>query len=142
MATNKRILKLTNTEAIIKIDGDVGSATIDLQTDLLGPYETLIQDENQVVAITMMVVSGVPQGVVKISRNSILLYHLSVDACAVIDMQALGPFSDATLGTHDIVVETTVQKCELIIKLRKISGYFTRINPTGGGVYNNPTPNA
>jgi hypothetical protein len=136
MAT-KRILKLTNTEAIVKVDGTVGTATIDLQTDLLHPFESL-DGAVQTVAISMLVVSGKPTGVVTITRNGVVLYNLSVDACAVVDMQSLGPIYDATEGTSDIVVGLTVVDCEVIMKLRKISGYMTRYNATGTGVYENP----
>lgn len=137
MPLNKRVLKLTNTEAILKFDGGVDTYTIDLQTDLLGANEVL--DGTQAVNITMMVVSGAPTGVVTITRNSVILYHLSVDACAVIDMQALGPVSDNTLNTYDIVVANTVAAAEVIIKLRKVAGYKTKIQPETYGVYDDPT---
>jgi len=138
MPTNKRMLKLTNTEAIIKIDGNVGNTTIDLDVDLRGPFENISETTPPSVSISMMVVSGKPTGVISISRNNEVLYNLSVDSCAVVDLQSLGPLSDTTWSTYDIVVDLTAADCEVILKLRKLAGYLTRYNATGTGVYENP----
>jgi len=137
MATNVRLLKLTNTEAIIKIDGDLGEATIDLDVTLLGDNEEL-DGSTQKVNIVSMLLPGLPGGIATVKRNNEELWHISVDSAVLIDMQTLGCVSDNINNTSDINVTLSVAKCELIMKLRKVSGYKTKIQPEQYSIYDNP----
>lgn len=137
-AANVRFLKVTNTEAIVKIDGASGDSGVIALSGLVGTHEIFDDQTDQTVNINMMVVSGKPGGVVTVARSGVDLYNLSVDACAVIDLQALGPISDPTLNTQDINVTIGVAPSEVIIKLRKLGGYKTKHIETVMGVYTTP----
>lgn len=129
MAT-KRILRLTNTEAILKIDGAVGSVTIDLDVDLKLPTEDVT---TPAVNITLMQVSGKTGSVLSVARNGENLYDLQAGSAECIDMMNLGGVSDGTHNTSDIVVTSSGAEGQLIMKLRKVSGYQTKIRPEQTG---------
>jgi hypothetical protein len=131
MAT-KRILKLTNTEAVIKIDGAPGSVTIDLAVDLKLPTEEIVGTPN--VSILQMHVAGKPTGVASVSRNSVNLWDLQASTAEKIDMLTFGGTADNTLAEHDIVVTTTNAETQLLVKLRKTSGYKTLIRTEQTGL--------
>jgi len=137
MAT-KRILKLTNTEAIIKIDGSIGTVTIDLDVDLVGANEVAPVGSVPTVNIVSMFATGDTSGLVTITRNGEVLYNLSTNTVAKVDLQDLGGLTDPTNNTYDIDVTTSGADCQLIIKLRKISGYKTKIQTEQYSVYDDP----
>lgn len=116
-----RILKLTQTEALVKIDGAIGAVTINLATDLKLAAETA---STPAVNIVAMKVTGKPGGVASVARNSVNLWDLSADADAYINLHEFGGVVDTTNNTHNIVVTTTGNECQLLLKLRKVSGYI------------------
>lgn len=130
MAT-KRILKLTNTEAIVKIDGDVGSVTIDLDVDLKLATEDIVG--TPAVNILTMQVSGKVGGVASITRNSETLWDLSSNTGEIIDLNNIGGISDSTHNTSDIVVTTSGAETQLLLKLRKVAGFKSKIRPAETG---------
>lgn len=134
MAT-KRILRLTNTEALIKVDGAVGSVTIDLDTDLLLPHEEIVGVPK--VSIVMMQVSGKTGSVLSVERAGENLYDLQAGSAECIDLLAIGSATDNTNSEADIVVTSSVAEGQLILKLRKTSGYVTKIQPDTYGPYDN-----
>ena len=125
MATNKRILKLTNTEAIVKIDGDVGSATIDLDVDLKLATEEI--SGTPTVNIAVMQVSGKVGSVLSVARNSVNLWDLQASSAECVDMLSIGGATDNTFNTSDIVVTSSGAEGQLILKLKKVGGYRTLI---------------
>jgi hypothetical protein len=131
MAT-KRILKLTNTEAIIKVDGTVGTVTIDLDVDLRLATEEIVGTPN--VSILQMQVSGKPNGVASIVRNGVNLWDLQANTAEMVDLLAFGGVADNTNATHDVAVTTATAECQLLIKLRKNSGFRTLIRPEQTGL--------
>jgi hypothetical protein len=131
MAT-KRILKLTNTEAVIKVDGTVGTVTIDLDEDLKLATEEI--SGTPTVSILQMQVSGKPGGVASIVRNGVNLWDLQANTAEMVDLLAVGGVADATNATHDVVVTTATAECQLLIKLRKNSGFRTLIRPEQTGL--------
>lgn len=124
----KRILKLTNTEAIVKVDGAIGPITIDLDVDLVGGNETVL---NPVVNIVSILGHGAAAGAVSIVRDGETLYSFTTGTVSRIDLQDLGGLSDTTNNTFDIVVTTSGAECQCIIKLRKVSGYKTTVEVNG-----------
>lgn len=136
MATNKRILRLTNQEAVVKFDGDTGSVTLDLDVDLKLPTETAVTPK---VNILSMQVAGKPSSVASVSRNGVNLWDLQSGSAECIDLLAIGGASDTTENASDIVVTFTGAEGQLIMKLRKDSGYKTMLEPEQFGGYDDPT---
>lgn len=120
MAITKRVLRLTNTDAVVKVYGAAGSTTITLGTDLKLAGETL---GTPAVSITGLIVTGVAGGQVTVTRNSQVLYQLVTDNSPTIDLLEFGNTSDDTNSTHDIVVTTTGAESQLLLKVRKTAGY-------------------
>lgn len=131
MAT-KRILRLTNTEALVKVDGTVGSVTIDLQTDLKLPTEELVG--TQKVNIVVMQSSGKPNSVLSVSRNGVNLWDLQANAAQGLNLLEIGGATDATENSSDIVVTSAAAEGQLILKLRKVEGYKTLIRTEQTGI--------
>ncbi len=130
MAT-KRILKLTNNEAIVKVDGSVGSVTIDLATDLKAAWETI--SGTPTVNILVLQASGKPESVISVARNSVNLWDLQSNAAQGINLLEIGACADNVLNTHNIVVTIGGAEGQLILKLHKIAGYQTTIRPEQTG---------
>lgn len=137
MAT-KRILRLTNTEALVKVDGTVGSVTIDLQTDLKLATEEL--SGTQRVNIVVMQSSGKPNSVLSLSRNGVNLWDLQANAAQGLNLLEIGGATDATENDSDIVVTSSGAEGQLILKLRKVSGYKTLIRTEQSGIQEPVTP--
>lgn len=129
MAT-KRILRLTNTEAIVKVDGPVGAVTVDLATDLKLTTEDITTPSVNIVA---MAVTGRPGAYATITRNGVELWDLQADAGVNLNLLDIGGITDSINNTSDIVVTTSGAECQLLLKLRKISGYQTKIRITETG---------
>lgn len=127
----KRILKLTNTEAIVKIDGTAGTVTIDLDVDLKLPSELIVG--TPAVNILALKIAGKPGGVASVIRNSEVLWDLQSNTGETIDLYNIGGISDPTHNTSDIIVTTTGTDTQLLLKLRKISGFKSRIRPAETG---------
>ena len=130
MAT-KRILKLTNTEAIVKIDGAPGTVTIDLDVDLKLSSEDIVGTPR--VNIITMQVSGKPNSMLSVARNSENLWDLQANTAELVDLNNVGGISDPTNNTSDIVVTSSTAEGQLLLRLRKVSGYVTKIRPAETG---------
>lgn len=130
MAITKRILRLTNLDATVKVDGAIGSVTIALATDLKLATEDIATPS---VSIIGMIVTGSAGGLVTIARNSVTLYTILPDASPIINLMDFGGCVDATEGTSDIVITTSNAESQLILKLRKTSGYQTKIRSAQTG---------
>lgn len=130
MAT-KRILRLTNTEALIKVDGAIGSVTIDLAVDLKLATEAISGTPR--VNLVVMQVSGKPGAVVSVARNSINLWDLQADAAECINLLEVGGATDNTENASNIVVTSSGAEGQLLLKVRKLSGYRTLIRPEETG---------
>lgn len=130
MAT-KRILKLTNTEAIVKIDGEPGTVTIDLDVDLKLSSEDIVGTPR--VNIITMQASGKPNSVLSVARNSENLWDLQANTTGLVDLNNIGGISDPTNNTSDIVVTSSTAEGQLLLRLRKVSGYVTKIRPAETG---------
>lgn len=134
----KRVLRLTNTEAVVKVDGTVGSVTIDLQTDLKLATEELVG--TQKVNIVVMQSSGKPNSVLSVSRNGVNLWDLQANAAQGINLLEIGGVSDSTENSSDIVVTSATAEGQLILKLRKVEGYKTLIRTEQTGSQEPVTP--
>jgi hypothetical protein len=139
MALTKSVLRLTQTEAVVKIAGNGGSATVDLQTDLLASTEALASG-NQTVTITAVRHGGENSNTLTITRNGVRVLTLPTETADYIafDGQELPP--ENTESTSDIVVaQTGTGYVELYLKLRKVSGYDTKIETGAFGIKDDTT---
>ena len=138
MALTKTLLKLTETEAVVKVAGSTGSTTIDLQTDILDPNQAT-SGATQTVTITGVRWNGDLSNTLAINRNSVRVMTLVTDTADTVlfDGQELPP--ENTEATSDIeVVQTGSGYVELYLKLRKVSGYAPKIETAQFGVYDDP----
>lgn len=113
------ILRKTQTEVLAKVYGSNGAVTIAL-ADLAVAGETV---NNPMVSIIAMQTSGNPGAVIEIKRGADVLYSVASESAPIIDLLALGNAADSTNGDQDIVVTTSVAGAQLLLKLRKVSGY-------------------
>lgn len=128
---NKRILRLTNTEALVKFDGSPGSVTLNLATDLKLPTEDIVGTPT--VNITFMAVSGKLDSTVSISRGGVNLWDLQSNASTYLNLLDIGGTSDSTNNTADIVATISGAEGQLVMKVRKVSGYKTKIRSAENG---------
>ena len=123
MAVTKTILKLTNTEAIVKVTGLAGdTTTISLATDLLLASEALV-GSTQKVNIASVVCYGIPGGYVTLARDGVTIINLANDGLQMVALQG-DPFTPDTINnTNDIVVTVSTSSSQVYIYLKKASGY-------------------
>lgn len=122
MAVTKTILKLTNTEAIIKVTGiATDTTTISLATDLLSGSE--IVSGTPKVNIAAMVCYGIPGGYATVARGGVTVLNASNDALQMIDLTGRPFVPDTTGNTSDIVVTLNTQQCQVYIFVKKVAGY-------------------
>lgn len=135
MALTKSILKMTETETVVKVSGNGGTATIDLQTDLVDTNQAVAGD-TQTVTITAVRWSGEATNVIAIDRNAVRVLTLPTEQADYIafDGQELPP--ENTGSTYDIAVtQTGTGYVELYLKLRKVSGYAPKVETAQFSVY-------
>ena len=127
MALTKTIIRMAETETVVKVSGAAGTTTIDLQTDLLDANQALAGD-TQTVTITAVRWGGELSNTLAIDRNSVRILTLPTDASdtMLFDGQEMPP--ENVNATHDIVVtQTGSGNVEMYLKLRKVSGYAPKV---------------
>lgn len=137
MAVTKTVMKNTHQEAIIKVAGTAASATIDLSADLVAAGQVL-NGVTQAVNIVGVMWSGATLGQIQILRNSIVVKTMTTDTADYHDYSGQDMIPESTENTSDIVVTISGAQAECWIKLRKVSGYKTTIEPEQFGSYDNP----
>ena len=137
MALTKSILKLSESEVVVKVAGAGGTATIDLQTDLLCATQAL--EATQTVTITGVRWSGELAQVISITRNNVRILTLPTETADYIAFDGQEMVPDNTQSTSDIVVDQSfgTGNIELYLKLRKVSGYAPKIETAAYGPYDN-----
>lgn len=128
---------MTETETVLKVSGNTGSTTIDLQTDLVDANQAT-SGSTQTVTITGVRWSGEMGTVIIIDRNNTRILTLPTDAADYIafDGQEMPP--ENTNATSDIVVtQVGAGNVELYLKLRKVSGYAPKVETAQFGIYDN-----
>jgi hypothetical protein len=129
-----RIIKQTETLAIVKVWGTNSTDTIVLATDLLS--STMIVSGTPTVNITYVqwYVSAGASDNVTVTRNAIPVFNLYQNGD--LDFAGNGGFADDTGNTSSIVVTITgTGGCYLT--LRKAAGYLSKVQPERYGSYDN-----
>jgi len=137
MAVTKTVLKLAERDAVVKVAGDAGSATIDLQTDLKKTNE-VVAGATQRVSIAGVQWTGTADAVVTIARNAVTILTLNCGAAGALEMNGQTMIPDSIQDDQDIVVTITGTAAELYIRLKKNSGYTSGSEPSIYGQYDNP----
>jgi len=136
MATS--IIRQTHQEAVVKVYGTTGvSETIDISTLLATGQE--LDGATQHVTIVGVQWTGAATGVATITRDSVTVMTLQAAPSGMLlfDGQTMPP--ENTKSDKDIVVAITGAQTEVWLKLRKVSGYKTRIEDATYGAYDDPT---
>lgn len=135
MAVVKTILKKTHQEAVVKVAGTAAAGTVALATDLL-PTGQALDGGTQTVNIVSISWSGSAEGVITVTRNSVVIMTLTSSGQLDFTGQAMIP--DTIENTSDIVVTISGGQAECWMRLRKVGGYKTTVEPEQFGIYDNP----
>lgn len=127
----KAVLKLTNTEAIVKIAGTAAASVITLATDLLmSANENLITTGNGYPAtiaprvnLAAVVCTGAAGGVAEISRNGVIIYTVQSGAMQMLDLQGDPFIPDTIQNDQSITVTISGAQTEILLYLKKVAGY-------------------
>lgn len=133
-------LKKTHQEVVAKVQGDSGSVTINLATNLLpAAGQQLLSGGTPTVNITGVTWTGVGATDIHIDRNNVRVMTLPGGASIgqlLFDGQTMVP--ETSNNTSNIVVTITGGQGEVWLRLHKIAGYQTTIEPEQFGHYDNP----
>ena len=124
-------MKLTETLATVKIIG-TGTETITLNSDLLSPTQELGDTQN----VGIMFLQWTTGGNITIARNGVTVFEL-YGATGIFDLSGHNGMLDTQNSTHNIAV-TITGGGSLLMNLRKMSGYNSKIEPWAFGQYDNP----
>ena len=138
MPVAKTIMKKTHQEAIVKLAGTGAAATIDLSADLVAAGQAL-DGSTQKASITGVTWTGAADGVVTITRNSVVIMTLQANAAGMLEFVGQSMIPDNIEEASDIVVTISGAQAECWLKLRKVSGYKTTVEPEQFGSYDDPT---
>lgn len=139
MAVTKTVLKKTQTEAIVKVAGTATAATIDLDVDIVATSEAAGTAGTQLVNISTVQWTGAAGGVITITRNSVVIMTLQANAAGCLDMTGQEMIPDSVENDSDIVVTISGAQAECWLRLRKVAGYNTKIQPEQYGIYDDET---
>ena len=134
MAVAKTILKNTEQDAVVKVAGTAAAATITLATDLLSTRQEL-DGATQTVTIAGLQWSGDTNGIIQITRNSVVIATLQTTAAGALEMNGQMMIPDSVEATSDIVVTISGAQSECWIRLKKVSGYKPKVEYASYGAY-------
>lgn len=138
MAVTKTILKNTNQETVIKVAGTAAAETIVLDTDLVASTQ-VAEGDTQTVNIVGLVWTGATDGIIQISRGGIIITTLQANAAGALEFAGQQMVPDSIANTSDIVVTISGAQAECWIRVRKISGYATKVETATYGAYDDET---
>ena len=136
MAVVKTILKKTHQEAVVKVAGTAATGTINLATDLLATGQVL-DGATQTVTIIGATWTGAADGIITINRGGVTVMTLQANAAGMLyfDGQSMVPETIGSTANIDVVISGAQSECWL--KIRKVGGYKTTIEPEQFGPYDN-----
>jgi hypothetical protein len=138
MAVVKTVLKNTNQESVVKVAGTAAAATITLATDLLASTQAL-DGETQTANIVGVTWTGGTNGIISIARNSVVVMTLQANAAGSLEFGGQNMIPDTIGSTSDIVVTISGAQAECWLRLRKVSGYATKVETATYGAYDDVT---
>jgi hypothetical protein len=132
------IIRQTHQEAVVKVWGAAATTeVIDIST-LLATGQAL-DGATQTVTIVGVQWTGASGGVATVTRSSetIMTLQAAPTGMLLFDGQTMPP--DNRQATSDISVAISGAAAEVWLKLRKVSGYATKIEDATYGAYDDPT---
>ena len=139
MPVTKTILKNTNNETIVKVAGTAAASTITLSTDLIASTQEITSPPTPVVNIAGVQWVGLPGSTITIARNSVNILTLPGGGADYIEFAAGSGFVDTIQNTSDIVVTIAGAEAQCYLILRKVSGYYTKVETVVYGAYDDET---
>lgn len=145
-ALTKTVQLVTDSEAVVKISGsDLVASVINISTDILAANQIVYPVGSTPVAnIIGFQWCGEPGAVYRVNRGGVRVASLLADNGNFMDFVELFP-SEPTGNTSDISVTiadaagTAAKQGELWIRIRKVSGYASKIETAVYGIYDNLT---
>jgi hypothetical protein len=137
MAIVKTILKKTHQEAVVKVAGTAAAGTISLASDILAVGQAL-DGSTQSANIVGVTWTGAADGIITITRNSVVVMTLQANAAGALEFGGQSMLPDSIENTSDVVVTISGAQAECWLRLRKVGGYKTTIEPEQFGIYDNP----
>ena len=134
MAISPQILKMNDTEVVVKMYGSNDNGTIDLST--LIPATQALSGATQTVNINKVEWAGTDASTVAITRNTTGV--LTFDATGSDALEFGAGYSDTTANTEDITV-TVTGTVAVYLTLRKVSGYANKVETAQFSVYDDVT---
>jgi len=138
MAVTKTIIKKVHQEAVVKVAGTSAAATISLSTDIVAAGQ-VTDGDTQRVTITGVSWTGADGGIISIARNSVVVMTLQANAAGFLDFSGQNMIPDNINEDKDVIVTISGAQAECWLRLRKISGYKTTIEPEQFGPYDDPS---
>lgn len=139
MAVNKTVLKATQLEAVVKVEGTAAAATIDLDVDLVASTEAAGTAGTQLVNIAGVMWTGASGGQIQITRDSVIIATLQAAPAGYLDFAGQSMINDNIENDQNIVVTISGAQAECWLKLRKVAGYNTKVQPEQYGIYDDVT---
>lgn len=135
----KATLRNTHQEAVIKVSGGDATTETIVLADLATTPGQVLDGATQTVNIVGVTWTGQNATEITVTRNSVVVMTLPSTGSTTIDFggQALPP--ENTENTSSIVVSIAGGQGEVWLKLRKVGGYKTTIEPEQFGPYDDPT---
>lgn len=133
----KRILKQTETLAVVKVTGTNVTETFTLASDLLSSSMVVNGSPDVNISYVQWNVSPGASDTIIISRNAQPILNLFQNA-GELDMGGNGGFVDDTNSTSDIQVQI-IGTGDCFLTLRKAGGYKSKHEPETYGSYDNTT---
>ena len=115
-----------------------GAVTYDGAYYVAFPSQELDGD-TQTVNITGATWTGANNGIITIARGGVTVMTLQANAAGQLDFAGQMMIPDPIANTSDIVVTISGAQAECWLKLRKVSGYKTHIEPEQFGSYDDPS---
>jgi hypothetical protein len=142
MAIATTYLKKVHQEAIVKIAGGTGSQTIQSSLTSSNPLTAVGQASDGTtpsVSIVGVTWSGALGGIITITRGGVVVMTLNADNPGQLDFDGQNMIPDTTGSTSDIAITVATAESQVWLKLRKVSGWKTTIEPEQFGPYDNQT---
>jgi hypothetical protein len=137
MSVTKTVLKKTHQEAIVKVSGTAGSATIDISADLLSHNQALSGDTVKVDIVGAMV-GGLLTNAITVTRNAVPILAFAGENNGTFDFEGQG-FRDTIQNDQNIVVNIAGAEGHIYLTLRKVAGFNTTVETGAFGSYDDLT---
>ena len=133
----KTILKKTESKVAVKLYGADLNETVALATDCLAGTEALTVGGTPTVNILSMHWTGAADAEATITRNGVVIATLRAEAANTLTFID-SDFTDRINNTSNIVV-TSTGVMQLLLLLRKVTGYSSKIETAQFSVYDDIT---